>query len=140
MTNVADILEAFDLLGDWEQRYQYLVELGEGLSPLPETERTEDNRVKPCMSQVWVASAPDPARPGCVTMHGDCDTAIIKGVVALLLSLCDGKTPREILQLDFDRLFEGLKLAEHLSPSRHVGIYAIVEKIREHAQHLAAGA
>jgi cysteine desulfuration protein SufE len=138
MTNVTDILETFDLLGDWEQRYQYLVELGEGLPALPETERTEDNRVKPCMSQVWVASAPDPARPGHVTMRGDCDTAIIKGVVALLLSLCDGKTPREILQLDFDRLFEGLKLAEHLSPSRHVGIYAIVEKIREQANRLAA--
>jgi len=140
MTNVTDILETFDLLGDWEQRYQYLVELGEGLPALPETQRTEDNRVKPCMSQVWVASAPDPVRPGHVTMHGDCDTAIIKGVVALLLSLCDGKTPREILQLDFDRLFEGLKLAEHLSPSRHVGIYAIVEKIREQAQQLAAAA
>jgi len=140
MTNVTDILETFDLLGDWEQRYQYLVELGEGLPALPETQRTEDNRVKPCMSQVWVASAPDPVRPGHVTMHGDCDTAIIKGVVALLLSLCDGKTPQEILQLDFDRLFEGLKLAEHLSPSRHVGIYAIVEKIREQAQHLAAAA
>ena len=138
MTNVADILEAFDLLGDWEQRYQYLVELGEGLSPLPETERTEDNRVKPCMSQVWVTSAPDPARPGHVTMRGDCDTSTIKGVLALLLTLCDGKTPRDILQLDFDRLFEGLKLAEHLSPSRHVGIYAIVEKIREQAGRLAA--
>lgn len=137
MTNVTDILETFDLLGDWEQRYQYLVELGEGLPPLPEAERTEDNRVKPCMSQVWVASAPNAASPGHVTMHGDCDTAIIKGVVALLLSLCDGKTPREILQLDFDRLFEGLKLAEHLSPSRHVGIYAIVEKIREQARRLA---
>ena len=133
MTDVTDILDTFDLLGDWEQRYQYLVELGERLPPLAAADRTEDNRVKPCMSQVWVATAPDDSRPGTVRVTGDCDTAIIKGVVALLVSLCDGKTPAEILALDFDGLFEGLKLAEHLSPSRHVGIFAIVEKIREQA-------
>jgi len=133
MTDVTDILDTFELLGDWEQRYQYLVELGEGLPALPAADRTEANRVKPCMSQVWVAMTPDPDRPGRVAMHGDCDTAIIKGVVALLVSLCSGKTPAEILATDFDGLFEGLKLAEHLSPSRHVGIYAIVEKIREQA-------
>ena len=133
MTDVTDILDTFDLLGDWEQRYQYLVELGERLPPLAAADRTEDNRVKPCMSQVWVATAPDDSRPGTVRVTGDCDTAIIKGVVALLVSLCDRKTPAEILALDFDGLFEGLRLAEHLSPSRHVGIFAIVEKIREQA-------
>ena len=73
-------------------------------------------------------------------MTGDCDTAVIKGVVALLVSLCDGKTPAEILALDFDGLFEGLKLAEHLSPSRHVGIFAIVEKLRQQASRQLAGA
>lgn len=140
MTDIRDILEAFDLLGDWEQRYQYLVELGERLPPMAQADRTEENRVKPCMSQVWIATAPDPQRAGTVRMTGDCDTAIIKGVVALLASLCDGKTPAEILALDFDSLFEGLKLAEHLSPSRHVGIFAIVEKIREQASRQAGGA
>ena len=133
MTNIADVLDTFDLLGDWEQRYRYLVELGERLPPLADEDRTESNRVKPCMSQVWIATAPDAQRPGRLGLRGDCDTAIIKGVVALLVSLCDGKTPAEVLALDFDGLFEGLKLAEHLSPSRHVGIYAIVEKIREQA-------
>ena len=138
MTDVTDILDTFDLLGDWEQRYQYLVELGERLPPLAAADRTEANRVKPCMSQVWVATAPDDSRPGTVRVTGDCDTAIIKGVVGLLVSLCDGKTPQEVLALDFDGLFEGLKLAEHLSPSRHVGIYAIVEKLREQAADCVA--
>lgn len=138
MTDVADILDSFDLLGDWEQRYQYLVELGERLPPMADADRCEENRVKPCMSQVWVATAPDAGRPGHVRLTGDCDTAIIKGVVALLVSLCDGKAPAEILATDFDGLFEGIKLAEHLSPSRHVGIYAIVEKIREQAARQAA--
>jgi cysteine desulfuration protein SufE len=138
MTDVADILDSFDLLGDWEQRYEYLVEIGERLPPMADADRCEENRVKPCMSQVWVATAPDARRPGHVRLTGDCDTAIIKGVVALLVSLSDGKTPAEILATDFDGLFEGLKLADHLSPSRHVGIYAIVEKIREQAARQAA--
>lgn len=133
MTGITDILETFDLLGDWEQRYHYLVELGERLPPLAEADRSEDNRVKPCMSQVWIATVADPERPGRLRVSGDCDTAIIKGVVALLVSLCNGRTPAEILALDVDGLFEGLQLAEHLSPNRHVGIYAIVEKIREQA-------
>ena len=140
MTDITDILDTFDLLGDWEQRYQYLVELGERLPPMAEADRSEANRVKPCMSQVWVATAVDPDGPGTVRMTGDCDTAIIKGVVALLVSLCDRKTPAEILALDFDKLFEGLKLADHLSPSRHVGIYAIVEKIREQARQRVGAA
>ena len=140
MTDISDILDRFDVLGDWEQRYHYVVELGERLPPMAEADRTEDNRVKPCMSQVWVATAPDAGQPGKVQVTGDCDTAIIKGVVALLVSLCDGKTPAEILALDFDGLFEGLKLAEHLSPSRHVGIFAIVEKIRQQASRELGGA
>ncbi|MCU0767225.1 MAG: SufE family protein [Gammaproteobacteria bacterium] len=133
MNDVAGILDTFELLGDWEQRYHYLVELGDALPAMAERDRVEENRVKPCMSQVWVRLAPDPARPGRLAASGDCDSAIIKGVVGLLVSLCDGKTPEEVLALDFDGLFEGLKLGEHLSPSRHVGIYAIVEKLREQA-------
>lgn len=140
MPDITDLLDTFDLLGDWEQRYQYLVELGERMLPMAEADRTEENRVKPCMSQVWVATAPDAQCPGTVRVTGDCDTPIIKGVVALLLSLCDGKTPEEILALDFDGLFEGLKLADHLSPSRHVGIFAIVEKIRQQASRELGGA
>lgn len=139
MAGVNEILETFDLLGDWEQRYQYLVELGEALPPMDERDRTEQNRVKPCMSQVWVNLAPDPMQHGRLVASGDCDTAIIKGVVALLLSLCDGRTPEQVLALDFDGLFDGLRLSEHLSPSRHVGTYAIVEKLREQASRHAAG-
>ena len=137
MNDVAEILDVFALLGDWEQRYHYLVELGDALPAMAERDRIEENRVKPCMSQVWVRLAPDPTRPGRLAASGDCDTAIIKGVVALLLSLCDGKTAREVLSLDFDGLFDGLRLGDHLSPSRHVGIYAIVEKLREQARAAA---
>ena len=137
MSEIDDIISDFDLLGDWEDRYQYLAELGARLPPLPEAFRQEDYRVKPCMSQVWVHTYLDPDQPGRVAYHGDCDTAIIKGVLALLIGLCTGKTPAEVVALDIDHLFEGLQLAEHLSPNRHVGIYAIVEVMKGQAGKLA---
>lgn len=132
-SNIQDILEAFELFSDWDERYQYLVELGERLAPMAPELKTDATRVKPCMSVVHVAAWPDPDKPGTLRFAGDCDTAIIKGVVALLVGLFDGKSAKEILDLDIDALFAGLKLAEHLSPNRHVGIYAIVDQMKEQA-------
>ena len=133
MTDLVDIVETFELLGDWDQRYQYLIELGEGLPPMPQALVTEDNRVKPCMSTVYVAAEPDPDQPGHVTYRGDCDTAIIKGVLALLIQLCSGRTAAAIQDIDMDEIFERLQLGEHLSPNRHVGIYAIVDLMKSQA-------
>lgn len=135
---IQEILDTFELFADWDQRYQYLVELGEQMPAMPEGDKVEGNRVKECMSIVHVAAHPDPAQPGYLTYTGDCDTAIIKGVVALLVELFSGKTPQEIAQLDVDALFQGLHLEEHLSPNRHVGVYAIVNKMKQKADALAA--
>jgi len=134
---IQDIVDTFDLFADWDQRYQYLVELGERMPSMPATDKVEGNRVKECMSLVHVAAHRDPTRPGCLDYTGDCDTAVIKGVVALLVELFSGKTPSRIAELDVDALFEGLHLEEHLSPSRHVGVYAIVNKMKEEAKALA---
>lgn len=136
MTDLADIVDTFELLGDWDQRYQYLIELGEGLPPMPHALMNEDNRVKACMSKVYVAAYPDPDHPGRVRYHGDCDTAIIKGVLALLVQLCSGKTAAAIQEIDMDEVFERLQLGEHLSPNRHVGIYAIVDLMKSQARKL----
>lgn len=135
--DIDEIAADFEFLEDWDQRYQYLTELGEALSPMPETEKTEDNRVKACMSKVWVKALPDPANPGKVIFHGDCDTAIIKGVVALLVNLFNSKSPQLIVDMDVDALFDRIQLAENLSPTRHVGVYAIVEQMRNQAVVLA---
>lgn len=132
--DIKAVIEDFDLFDDWDQRYQYLVEIGEQLPPMPAAEKTEANRVKECMSLVYVAAHPDGDTPVRLRFTGDCDTAIIKGVVALLVQLFSGKTPAEIAATDVDRLFAGLHLEEHLSPNRHVGVYAIVEKLRRQAQ------
>ncbi|MCG6971134.1 MAG: SufE family protein [Gammaproteobacteria bacterium] len=136
MKELDEIVEIFDFLGDWDQRYQYLVELGEQLEPINEQERTEDNRVKGCMSQVWVAAHCDPDNGHRIYFSGDCDTAIIKGVLALLIKLSSGKTAEDIQTLELDEVFDKLNLGEHLSPNRHVGVYAIVELMK--AKALAA--
>jgi cysteine desulfuration protein SufE len=136
MMTLDEMGEVFELLGDWDQRYQYLIELGEQLPPLPEEERTEANRVKACMSKVWVAARRDHRDRKRVRYDGDCDTSIIKGVLALLIELCSGKTLDEIRALDVDELFTRLNLDEHLSPNRHVGVYAIVELMKSQAASL----
>jgi len=133
MHELDEIVDVFELLGDWEQRYQYLVELGERLAPLPREAHVEDNKVRGCMSQVWVTATPDQNEPERLRFTGDCDTSIIKGVLALLIQMADGKTLHELDTLDVDEMFERLQLDDHLSPNRHVGVYAIVEKMKERA-------
>ncbi|WP_455212002.1 SufE family protein [Kaarinaea lacus] len=133
MKELDEIVEIFDLLGDWDQRYQYLVELGEQLEPMSDKDRIEDNRVKGCMSQVWVAAHCKPDNENHIVFTGDCDTAIIKGVLALLIKLSSGKTAEEIQTLELDEVFDKLQLGEHLSPNRHVGVFAIVELMKAKA-------
>jgi len=129
--SIQDIIETFDLLGDWDQRYQYLVEIGERLPAMDPADKIDHNRVMECMSTVHVVAKPAGER---IRFEGDCDTSIIKGVVALLVGLFSGRTAAEIEALDVDVLFEGLQLQEHLSPNRHVGVYAIVNKMKGQAQ------
>ena len=136
MANLDDIVDIFELLGDWDQRYQYLIELGEELPAMPEELRTEDNKVRGCMSQLWVCACRDEDDTGLVRFYGDCDTSIIKGVLAVLIQLSAGKTAEEIGQLDVDELFTRLNLDEHLSPNRHIGVYAIVELMKQQARNL----
>jgi cysteine desulfuration protein SufE len=133
MSEIEEIVDTFEFLDDWDQRYQYLMELGEQLPGLPDELKTDENWVKPCMSTVHVVAEPVPDRPGQIRFRGDCDTAIIKGVLGLLIDLLSYRTLDEIRGMDVDGLFKRLQLEEHLSPSRHVGIYAIVDKMLERA-------
>jgi cysteine desulfuration protein SufE len=130
MTQLDEFVDIFELLGDWDQRYQYLIELGEKLPPMAEALKVEPNRVKACMSKVWIDAS---VENGVVSFSGDCDTSVIKGVLALLISLCDGFTAEQIQQLNMDEVFERLSLAEHLSPNRHVGVYAIFDLMQRKA-------
>ena len=102
MAGLDDIVDVFEMLGDWDQRYNYLVELGEKLPPMPEHLMTDENNVKGCMSTVYVSAYRDEINPELIQYHGYCDTSIIRGVLAVLIQLVGGRTADAIEQLDVD--------------------------------------
>ena len=138
MLTLDEIVEMFELLGDWDQRYEYLVELGDQMPDMPEQEKTDKHQVKGCMSLVYVCPHRNENDPTKLFFTGFCDTAIIRGVLAILIQLCFDRTIDEINALDVDELFERLNLDEHLSPNRHVGVYAIVTLMKELANDLVS--
>ncbi len=131
--DLAEIVEIFEFLDSWDARYQHLIEWGETLAAFPDRMRVPENKVKGCMSEVYLAPYTDPEDPTQINYYGECDTATIRGVVAILVNLLSHHTPQEIAEFDVDDFFEQLKLAEHLSPNRHFGIYSIVELMKEQA-------
>ena len=140
--SIDDIIENFALLDEWDDRYRYLIELGRGLAPLPDSERTQANKVQGCASQVWLATTtrPDGAGGPVLTFVGDSDAHIVRGLIAVLLTLNSGKTAREILRTDAVALFEQLGLREHLTPQRSNGFRSMVERIRSDANAALAAA
>src|SRR5262245_8195949 len=123
----------FALLEEWEDRYRYLIELGRGLPPFPEALRTDANKVRGCVSQVWLATAVKPNGNGSAPVlefQGDSDAHIVRGLVAVLFALVQAKTPEQILGADAKSLFAELGLAEHLTPQRSNGFFSMVERIR----------
>jgi cysteine desulfuration protein SufE len=132
----------FALLDEWEDRYRYLIELGRTLPPFPEHKRTDANKVRGCVSQVWLASAVrrDSGRDGgapVLEFEGDSDAHIVRGLVAVLFALIQGRTPAEILAADAKALFADLGLAQHLTPQRSNGFFSMVERIRADARAAA---
>jgi len=139
---IDEIIENFALLDDWDDRYRYLIELGRGLSPLPEAARNQANKVQGCASQVWLASAvkPDGAAGPILELVGDSDAHIVRGLIAVLLTLYGGKPARDILSTDAVAVFEQLGLREHLTPQRSNGFRSMVERIRSDARAALAPA
>jgi cysteine desulfuration protein SufE len=125
----------FELLGDWDQRYEYLSDIGTKLGVLENEQRTDATKVHGCMSNVYIIAEPAGA-DGKIRFRAECDTAIIAGVIAILLKVYNGHTPEEAIALDADELFAKLDLFDHLSPTRHVGVYAIVERMRAAAREV----
>jgi cysteine desulfuration protein SufE len=131
----------FALLDEWEDRYRYLIELGRGLPPFPEALRTDANKVRGCVSQVWLASAVNRNGGGAsmLEFQGDSDAHIVRGLVAVLFALVQGRTPDQVLAADAKALFAELDLAEHLTPQRSNGFFSMVERIRADARAAADG-
>ena len=128
-TDADELVENFALFDDWEDRYGYLVDLGEKLGSLSEADKTAANKVQGCMSQVWFVRRPAP--DGILVWEGDSDASIVKGLIAVLQVLYGGKTLQEARTVDVDAVFERLGLERHLSMNRRNGFFSMVSKLRE---------
>ncbi|MDI9314163.1 MAG: SufE family protein [Hydrotalea sp.] len=121
------ILSDLETLTDWQDRYQTIIEAGEQLPPFPAALQTEQNKVTGCMSNVWLTAE---QRDGKFFFHGTSDAVIVKGLVALALAVANGKTRAELQQLDFEKTFARINLAEHLSQTRRNGFSSLLKKIK----------
>jgi len=131
-----ELADEFDLLGDWEERYRYVIELGGDLAPLSEAERSEANKVRGCASQVWLVT--EPLGDGRVQVRGDSDAHIVRGLIAILLRLFSGRRPADILAFDVRGAFKRLGLSDALSTQRSNGLASMAERIARDAAALNA--
>ena len=127
---LAELVEEFDLLGDWEGRIEYVIDLGKGLPPLPEDARIEANKVPGCAAQVWLSTRNADGR---LFFDADSDSALSKGNIALLLKLYSGRSPAEILAFDARAALDRLGLPAALTRQRANGLTSMVGRIREAA-------
>ena len=137
--NLSEIVDNFEILDDWEDRYRYLIELGRELEPLDAAAHNDRNKVRGCASQVWVETTVRTDVDGTVRLdlRGDSDAHIVRGLIALVFALYSGQTRDHILRTDAQALFQTLGLSAHLTPQRSNGVRAMVERIKTDA---AAGA
>ena len=136
-TDIEDIIETFDLLEDWEERYRLIIEMGRGLPEMDPALKTDESKVEGCVSQVWLIMNRDAADSARLRFIADSDAHIVRGLIAMLLVAYDGKTSNEIMGFDADRLFSRLGLDGHLSPNRRNGLSAMVARINSEASRAA---
>jgi cysteine desulfuration protein SufE len=130
-----EIAENLSFLDDWEDRYRYIIELGQALPPLEDSERNAANKVHGCVSQVWLVSTREGDR---LIFRGESDAAIVRGLVAVLIALYSGRPAREIAETDAIAVFDELGLREHLTTQRSNGLVAMVNRVRSEARAVAA--
>lgn len=139
---IDEIRDNFALLEDWDDRYRYVIELGRTLAPMPEAEHSAANKVQGCVSQVWLSKQID--RSGghepLLKYLGDSDAHIVRGLVAILLTLYSGRTPQQILGTDALAVFDEFGFRQHLTPQRSNGLRSMVERIRSDARGALATA
>lgn len=127
---IAELLEEFGEIPEWDERYGYIIDLGRRLPPIDPALQTEENRVRGCMSTVWLVTRTESNGQPHLKIVADSDSQIVKGLIVILLSLFSGCTPAEVLSTDVEGAFAKLGLAQHLSANRRNGLYAMVNRIR----------
>jgi cysteine desulfuration protein SufE len=141
LASLDDIRSNFDVLDDWEDRYRYIIELGRTLPVMAPELKTEATKVRGCASQVWLVSDArgiGPDRTPALFFKGDSAAHIVRGLIAIVFAIYDGKPAAEILATDPTAVFDELGLKEHLTPQRSNGLASMVERIRTYARAAAS--
>jgi cysteine desulfuration protein SufE len=124
--NLEELYDAFEDLPDWEERYRMIIDLGRSLPPMPESLKTEESKVRGCMSQVWMAvKSMEP-----FDFHVDSDSTLVKGLAAILRLIYAGRPRSEIPGVDVPGIFKRLDLENHISPNRRNGFFSMMERIK----------
>ena len=123
-----EIIEEFSLLDDWMDRYELIIDYGKSLTPLPDADKTDRNLIDGCQSKVWFTAELDNSQEPKVIYHGDSDAILVKGIVALLVKVLSGHTPKEIVDADL-YFIDKINLREHLSPTRSNGLAAMLKQM-----------
>lgn len=126
----AQLIKQFEAFSTWEDKYKYIIQLGRALPPLPQDKYTEDLKIKGCQSQVWLWAEPDAQNN--IQIMADSDALITKGLVAIVVSLYSGSSPREIAEHSLE-VFKKLGLFDHLSPSRANGFSNMIKQVKNYA-------
>ena len=134
---LAEMAETFELLGDWEERYRHVIDLGKDLAPLSDAERCEANRVRGCASQVWLVT--ETPTDGKLAFRGDSDAHIVRGLVAIVLALVSDLPPQDVAEFDAGEALKRLGLSGNLSSQRTNGLAAMAERIRRDARAQSTG-
>jgi cysteine desulfuration protein SufE len=128
MASFEDIRNDFEFLDEWDDRYKYLIDLGRNLEPYPEDFRDDAHKVRGCASQVWLHAD---KQGDAIFLKGDSDAHIVKGLVALLITLFSGKSAEKILEVDPEAELKPFDLTDHLTPQRSNGLHSMIKRIRE---------
>jgi cysteine desulfuration protein SufE len=134
MQSIEEISENLSVLEDWEDRIRYVIDLGKALPVMPESLRSENNRVQGCASQVWLVTHVGEGADPILTFQGESDALIVRGLVAVALALNSGRPASEIVALDTVAHFDTLGLKAHLSSQRSNGLKSMVARIHRDAE------
>ncbi len=138
MISIEELIEEFEFLEDWEERCDFLIDLGFELPPMPDSEKTEVSRVHGCQSMVWLTTALKQAGDQKVLeINADSDALIVKGLIAVLLAIYNNKAPEEVLNIDVKQYFSQLQLDKYLSSQRKNGLFGMVERVQQEAKLLS---
>lgn len=126
---IDELLETFEDLQEWDERYDFIIDLGRELPEIPKQYQDADHIVEGCMSTVWMhADAPNATSP--MEIQADSDSIIVKGLIVLLLSFYNGQTPAEVAQSDVSEYLKSLGLSQHLSPQRRNGLFSMIKRLK----------